>query len=327
MGSSYNTYVHFDFSHSIDTQSYIKVANGDFDVNPVHRYRVIVPYMAKAVSKPFESFYTKIWSKRKHNTWPLQLGFYIVNSLICALAGLVLFRLARCYDINPIWAMVGILSVLTSRWLCYMAGLPLTDSLYLLIIAVTFLALKTENKILFYLAVFLGPFAKESYIFIAPILFIYGKEKWPLKIGAFALSAALVFTVRYLIDHMSGLEHGKDMERAFDHFNDIIYSLKRMFSIKGMGEIFSVINMFWIVIVLGFTRGKKAILSWATHMEIWMYLLVPAIMTHVLLSGDIARMMLFAAPFLVVSIGLILEHHPLFEKVRQQLTSTSLKKS
>ncbi len=319
MGASYNTYVHFDFSHSIDTKSYIKVSNGDFSVNPVHRYRVIVPLLAKAVSLPFEKVYTKIWSGRTSSTWPLQLGYYIINSILCAVAGLMLYLLCTAYKVNPIWAIIAVTAILTSRWSCYMAGLPLTDSLYLLVIAASFLALKTKNDVLLLFAILIGPFAKESFIFIAPILFFYGHLSWLKKIAAFVIAGALVFGVRYWIDTSNGLETSSGFDKAFDTLNTIKYSLLRIFSFKGAGEIFSVINVFWIIILLGFFNGKKGIKSWGRELDIWLLWLIPSILIHALLSGDIARMLLFGAPVIVVVLGLILEKHPKFESLRSAL--------
>lgn len=278
--------------------------------------------MAKAVSKPFEKIYSKIWPKRPSGTWPLQIGYYIVNSLLCALAGLVLFELSRSYGVSGIWTLVAITAILSSRWLTYMAGLPLTDSLYLLVISATFLGLRTNNSTLLICVILIGPFAKESFVFIAPIIFFYAHMGWIKKILAFVISGVVVFAVRYWIDHSNGLEVEASFSKAFDTFNTIEYSLKRMFSIKGIGEIFSVIGVFWAIICIGFWRGKNDIKSWGSKMDAPILWLIPAIIIHILLSGDVARMMLFGAPVLVVTIGLILEHHRSFNTLRTTLRKT-----
>ena len=41
---AYPMYVHYDFSHSLDSRSYLRLASGRFDsVNVTRRYRVLVP--------------------------------------------------------------------------------------------------------------------------------------------------------------------------------------------------------------------------------------------------------------------------------------------
>ena len=50
---AYPMYVHYDFSHSLDTRSYLRMASGRFDsVNITRRYRVLVPGAAAALAAP-----------------------------------------------------------------------------------------------------------------------------------------------------------------------------------------------------------------------------------------------------------------------------------
>ena len=50
---AYPMYVHFDFSHSPDTRSYLSMAAGRFDsIRITHRYRVLVPAAAAVVAAP-----------------------------------------------------------------------------------------------------------------------------------------------------------------------------------------------------------------------------------------------------------------------------------
>lgn len=46
-GPAYTMYVHYDFSHSLDTRSYLRMARGEFKcVSVTRRYRVLVPAAA-----------------------------------------------------------------------------------------------------------------------------------------------------------------------------------------------------------------------------------------------------------------------------------------
>ena len=154
-------YVHYDFSHSSDTESYLAMSSGDYNVNPVHRHRFIIPLAAKIVAMPLQAVYTKLWPHRAESMWPLQLAYFLINSFLTAFYGWIVYRLLRLYSNQLAAILVGLIVVLTSRWVAYIAGLPLTDSLYLIAIASLLYSIKAENKILFVVTVLLGGLMKQ----------------------------------------------------------------------------------------------------------------------------------------------------------------------
>src|SRR5437868_3402209 len=92
IGPGYSMYLHYDFSHSNDTRIYLAVAKGNFKAQTLtRRYRVLVPFAAAAVDYPISKIYKKLWSQRGDDEWPLRLAFYIVNSILCAIAGMFAF--------------------------------------------------------------------------------------------------------------------------------------------------------------------------------------------------------------------------------------------
>ena len=65
-GPAYPTYVHYDFSHSRDTLTYLSLAKGEFKGTSVtRRYRVVVPALAAAVAWPVEQVYARVWPNRR----------------------------------------------------------------------------------------------------------------------------------------------------------------------------------------------------------------------------------------------------------------------
>jgi len=294
IGPAYNTYVHYDFSHtSIDSKAYLNVAEGNFkEATITHRYRVMVPFTAKIVSIPISAVYKSLWPHRAESTWPLQLAFYLVNSLILAIAMLLLYQWLNDLKLGPKkWiSLVACAALISGRWYNYMAGLPLTDSLYVLVIITTVIAIHKQSWAWTLLCIFIGPWAKESYLFVAPLLFFYGPTKWK-QIPFWLVSGIAVFGVRYVIDQHIGIEATQSISEYSGHFNDIVYTFKKLASIRGLGELFTVLGIFTFV-VLGVLFKKDLRKSIPTYV-IW---LLPIFLFHAFLSGEAARMLAFATP-------------------------------
>jgi len=326
-GSAYTMYVHYDFSHSPDTRSYLGVARGEFRGNSLtRRYRVLVPAAAAVVAWPLERIYAHIWPQRATTDWALRLAFYLVNTLLLAAAGLVIFRTCLLYGATPAAALFALVAVLTSRWAVYMAGLPLVDSLYVLVFALGFYAVRSGSRAALLTCLLLGPLAKESFVFLAPWLLIFGQRvlRWPWQLLTLAVAGALTYTVRQWIDAQAGTEAQASVQNAFTHLENITYSLHRLFSVKGAGEIFSIFGFFTLVPLLGLRGGWATVRSWLLPLSsasLWLGLVV---IIHMLLSSELARMGYLFSPVFAVACSLILTRHPLFSwfnyssSIRQQ---------
>jgi len=314
-GSAYTMYVHYDFSHSPDTRTYLRVAHGQFRGSSLtRRYRVVVPFVAAAVARPLEQVYARVWPQRAATDWPLQLAFYVVNTLILAAAGLLLFRTCLLYGAAPPAAALALVAVLCSRWAVYMAGLPLVDSLYMLVFALAFYAARSGSAGALVLCILLGPHAKESFVFLAPWLLVFGQRamRWPFQLAWLALSAALAYGVRHWIDAQAGDLAQASVQNAFTYFGYVAYSLRRLFSVKGAGELFSIFGFFTLALLVGLRGGRAAVQSWLVPLGWGGATLLVVVAVHMLLSGDLGRMGYLASPVFAVAFSLLLTHHPTF---------------
>lgn len=314
-GPAYTMYVHYDFSHSLDTRSYLRVARGEFaGVSITRRYRVLVPWAAASVAWPLEKVYARIWPHRATTDWPLRLGFYAVNCLLMAGFGLVLFRSCQLYGASPPAAALAVAAVLVSRWAVYTAGLPLVDSLYLLVFALAFYAVRQGSGPALVAVLLLGPHAKESFVFLVPWLLWWGQRalRWPAQAGWLLLSGAVVLALRRWIDARIGAAAAESVHNALAHTENLLYSLHRLFSVKGAGEIFSIFGFFSLVLLAGL-RGRAARAVWLRPLGWPALSLLAVVAIHMLLSGDLGRMGYLAAPVFAVAFSLILTHHPLFQ--------------
>ncbi|OWP62134.1 hypothetical protein CDA63_15910 [Hymenobacter amundsenii] len=314
-GPAYPMYRHYDFSHSRDTLSYLSVARGEFDgVSITRRYRVLVPAAAAAVAWPLEQVYARIWPQRPGSEWPLRLGFYVVNCLLLAGAGLVMFQTCRLCGASPLAAALALAAVLTSRWTVYLAGLPLVDSLYLLVFALAFYAVRAGSAGAVVAVLLLALPAKESGLLLVPWLLWFGRRAlaWPYQLAWLALGGAAWLALRLWIDQRAGAAPADSMNNALGHLENISYSLGRLFSVKGAGEIFSIFGFFSLAVLVGL-RNQMARLVWLPAVGwsgAWLLVIIAG---HMLLSGDLGRMGYLSAPVFAVAFALIISRNLLFK--------------
>ena len=314
---AYPMYVHFDFSHSPDTRSYLSMAAGRFDsVRVTHRYRVLVPAAAAVVAAPVAQLYGRIWPQRPAGQWPLRFAFYIVNCLVLAAAGACWYNAARQVGAAPEAAILAMLAVLTSRWAEYAAGLPLTDSLYLLVFGLGYYAVRRgpHGSWALILTLVLGPLSKESFLFMVPWLLWFGRRTlaWPRQLLALGAGIVAVVAVHYAIDTHLGAPAAQSVTNALEHFTNILYSLRRAFSPKGLGELLSIFGLFTLIVPIAFWLEKRqrtsesatfyTSLGWAEGG------LLAVVVIHMLLSGDLGRMGYLAAPTFCSALALVFTH-------------------
>ncbi|WP_188559413.1 hypothetical protein [Hymenobacter glacieicola] len=322
-GPAYTMYVHYDFSHSLDTRSYLRIARGEFaGVSVTRRYRVLVPWVAAAVAWPLEKVYAHIWPQRAASEWPLRLGFYVVNCLLMGGFGLVLFRTGLLYGAAPPAAALAMAAVLTSRWAVYSAGLPLVDSLYLLVFALAFYGARSGSAAALVAVLLLGPHAKESFVFLVPWLLVFGQRalRWPAQLGWLAVGGAVALGLRHWIEVQVGAPPAESLHNALAHLENLVYSLHRLFSVKGAGEIFSIFGFFSLALLPGL-RTQAARHAWLPPLGWPAAGLLAVVAAHMVLSGDLGRMGYLAAPVFAVAFALIITRLPLFHWLSRASTA------
>jgi hypothetical protein len=306
---AYPMYVHYDFSHSLDTRSYLRLASGRFDsVNVTRRYRVLVPAAAGVLAQPIAQVYGKIWPQRPAGEWPRRFAFYLVNCALLSAAGATWWRAGRLAGASTGALGIALLAVLSSRWAEYTAGLPLTDSLYSLVFGLSYYAWRRGPGAGWAVAVALlvGPLAKESFVFLLPWLLWYGRRALGWRAQAMALSGGLLALVaaHYFIDNATGAAHSKTVTNALAHFENVSYSLRRAASPKGLGELLSIFGLFTLPVLAALLRtgGRRALAPVLGRPEAT---LLGIVLVHMLLSSELGRMGYFFAPVFMVALALV----------------------
>ncbi|WP_291854898.1 hypothetical protein [Marinilabilia sp.] len=286
-----------------DSITYLGIAELDFNQSEIRKYRVIIPFLAGIINFVFGNLFESLSPWTFEGDFSLGVSFLIVNNLVMALVGVFVFKYVFAHTGHFFASMLGLVSFLTCRWTGVLAGTPLVDSLFVLVILLVLLGLKTNNRRMLIISIFLGPWAKESFLFIAPILFFYASIKKTKLIFYFFVSGVLVFSGRFFIDFMSEtpplLALGKDIR----HLSYILIGLKRLFSFHGVYEVFSVTG-FWILLILPAVLNKK-LKSYLNEFGGYEWWFVVSVLFQALISVEIARMLFLLTPVLAVLWGKI----------------------
>jgi hypothetical protein len=253
IGPAYNTYLNYDYTQNPDCNTYLSIADGNFeDQSLVRRYRILVPFAAKIISLPIENTYKKLWPTRESNQGPLRLGFFLINVVLMSTVGLSIYAYCKAYEISETGSILAMTAVLVGgRWGNLFAAIPITDSLYLLTLCGTLYALKKENNLLLFTCIIIGPLAKESFLLMLPLIFFTSKYSKLKLCTWFCISIVIALGIRYQIDHMTSLSIDRSMHADLDHINNVYDSVLRIVSIRGLGELGTVMGLFSMVLIVG----------------------------------------------------------------------------
>ncbi len=310
LNAAYPMYRHYDFSHSLDTRSYLRLASGRFDsVSVTRRYRLLVPLAAGALARPLAVLGDPAGSVRPAGEWPLRLAFYLINCTLVGAAGACFYRGARLAGASVGAAVLALATVLSSRWAGYAAGLPLTDSLYLLVFGLSYYAARRGAGAGWAVAgaLLLGPLAKESFVFLLPWVAWQGRRAlgWRGQALALGLGLAALAAVHFWVDKAAGAAPSASVTNALAHVGNLTYSLRRALSVKGVAELFSIFGLFWLPVLaaLGRPGGRRALAPVLGGPEAG---LLAVVAVHMLLSGDLGRMGYLLAPAFTAALALSL---------------------
>ena len=289
-----------DLSQFTDCTTYTALANFDFEQSAVRRYRVIIPFLANGLNAIGGGLFNKLAPTYFVGNFSLPFCFFLVNTTIMSLFGTMVYRYCRAFDTTRFAATIGIVFVLTARYTAYFAALPFIDSLFFLMVAMTLVGLKERNTKLLLFCLFIGPFAKESYIFIAPMIFFFGPfNKWKL-LGWFGLSGLLVFGYHFIYDYYYPPKVVGWFLAEVYHFYFLKKGLAMLFSFYGLYKI--VINIgFWLLLPLAacyFSPVYRQQLK--KYCDASVLFFIGAVVFQMLLSLSMERMFYILMPLLAM---------------------------
>lgn len=293
----------FDLSQFNDCQTYLGLANFDFDQSPIRRFRVLIPFAASLLNSIFGNVFDKFAPSYFTGDFGLPFSFFIINATLMSYFGLLIYRYCQAYGLRPVIALAGVMVMLTSRYTIYFSALPLVDSLFCVTVAMSLLGIKEKNTTMLVWAIFLGPFAKEAFIFIAPLIFFFShisKKKLALY---FILSGILVFSYRYIYELYAPPTELSGLEADLYHIYLVPKFIPVLFSFYGIYKIFSTLFIWALIPLVAFVAVPGYLKKlWQNKDKTILWFMV-SIVFQMLLSVSVERMFYIAMPVLCLLVA------------------------
>lgn len=316
IGSSYNTYLSFERFQNPDSETYMNIARLNFqDQSLVRKYRIIVPLLASATAWPIEKVYYKVFTANRDNhDWPLLTGFFLVNTLLMSLAAVFIFAIMQQQNLGATACGVGLAAFLAGgRWASFLTGHPVTDSLTILCIAMVVYGLIRPNYILLCIGIVFGFLSKESTALFFPMIILFMARNKLAAIACMLFALLLYFAIKYIIDQQSGTGVSESLQRDLEHLSYVTHSLSKLFSLKGIGDLFSVYGFFTLPLLTGifYKSFRKGLWQYFDKLLLVFCL---TIFVHMILSAELARMLYLGSAMFIPFIAKSFDVHPAFNK-------------
>jgi hypothetical protein len=278
-----------------DAADYLSIANGNFDVWGLHRYRLLVPEAVRLLPLPHRA------------------GFFLINTLLVGAAAALLYEFLLTYT-SPAPAFLGLISFLMSRDVILETGTPMVDSLLFLAIAAGFYAIRTKSSAVLALVLLLGTAVKENLLFLVPILIWYGPVRKNRAIGLAALGVCLEVAIRHSIDAYIGASMFGSVSIALAHVQNIVPTIRALLTLHGVGTLWMAFGPFWAVVIYGSVTQREC---WLTRMDAPLIWWLPLVVVQMLLAGggNVSRMAVLAFPTMAAAVALIAAYHPFMRRL------------
>lgn len=276
-----------------DPQRYVGMVQGESPGGHWH-YRVLVPAMARVIPDgPLRAI-----SSRRDATdaWIASVKLRFVNVLFLTLTAATLYVLLLTLAFSPVESLLGTFLFFTAMPVLQAGGVPSVDPASWFFFVLAALALRLANAWLFGVTVAVGMLAKESMIFVLPLVLL-ATQSWRTR-GILLLAAApgilLYLGVRFLWfpvggDYLPAAASGvRGVERALRFVASVVTRPNRLI------DLFSSFGLLWIPAVHAYARGDGTpqLRRWA--------LFVPLLALAILYFGlNLGRILFLAFPIVL----------------------------
>lgn len=312
--------LYFPQELSPDIQTYLGLAQGEWNQSAVRRYRLIIPLLAGTLDGIFHPILDRLQPWTFNGDFSLSVCFLLVNAGLMSCVAWIIFKIGRLYPLNPMALTVLLLSFYSNRWTLEIAALPLIDSLYLIAIVTALYGRLSGNEAWLRFSIFLGPWAKESYLFMLPFILLDERRLVYRRIPYLLASGLLVFGFRAVWDFLNGYSWTASLAEDFSSLQTLPESLHRLFSFHGLYELLSVAGLWSLLMVYALLKHKKTFLSLVSlkgTQVYWIYL--PMVLVQALLSGDLGRMFYLAIPVVALVTGIAFQSIFGYTKQNEQI--------
>jgi hypothetical protein len=301
-GASYQQFLMFSTTNTrglSDSTSYLAMSHGNYDVDPVHRYRIVIPSLASLVQKVLGSTIKDSEERDK-------LSFFVVNFGFSLATGILLQAILGRMGFRWEMSLLGAIFFLTSRINVICVGAPLVDSLYFFALAVILYLTLCERPALLAALIPLLVVSKET---ILPFLFLpFVKPRmrnWKM-VASVVVALGVFYAFRQILMPTSTLDGPASLQATiYRHLPNIWTSLSSLSGPKGIHDLLNGFSLLTVISVAGLVLDRS---STKPRIPGFLLLIVPLSFATALLSGNMGRM-LFAAYVPVLAYALVgIEH-------------------
>ena len=297
---SFQQFIHFDWADPRglgDSASYLAMSNGDSDIASIHRYRIIIPFLADCV---------------RHVIQPLipadllhmidAFSFYLVNYLITSLAGLLLYFFLVELKFKPERSLLGVFIFLGSRITILSTGAPIADSVYYLAIIVILYCCLTQRSILLSVLNPLLILTKETTVPFLFLPFFVKTMNRKLIFLSLSVSFIVLFWVRNSVTAVLPNAAKTDdpiLVTIKSHLLSGMENLSQSYlSLAGWHGVFSPFSVFWVIAFFGAWLEFKKIDTYyqIPHFLLW---IIPITFGFTVLSSNVGRMLHSLYPLVI----------------------------
>jgi hypothetical protein len=270
---------------SSDANSYIAMSHGNYDVKPIHRYRVIVPFFAGGLQSILA---TRIADQSEID----KLSFYIINFLISGLTAFLLFLLFKEFGFRYELSLLGVLFFIASRIVILSTATPLVDSLFFLSVASMVLLIEKRNVVLLSLLLPVMIISKETFIPFIFLPLLITQFRKPIYILSLAVSLLTFFALRSILGDVQGTQESSSLiDIVIDHAQNVMRNAALTFTASGLHDWQNGFSFTLILSVLGFRKDNASADKMVPSYLIW---IIPLAIIYSLLSGNLGRMLFTA---------------------------------
>ncbi len=306
---SYQGWVAFDISQSVDPKTYWGLAHFNFEQSMVRKYRIIIPFLVAAIHWVVVHIIHLFRPDKATGDFPMQLIFYCVNLLCSAAWCTLVYAYLRTFGKSKVACLIGPLIILTSKWTAILTADYMVDTFYCCFLALAFLGIATRNSRMIFWSIIIGPFAKENFMFMLPVIFLFSSvPKWK-SASWMALSAVILFFYRYIYDHLTGHPMAESLNNDAEHFTFLISNSPRFLEDYWQQDMAATIGIWWVIpIAVGLLNkgfGRQLRQDWRLYMWLWVVL----VLLQMLMSGDLSRMLYLFLPVYSLIIASAIDHY------------------
>jgi hypothetical protein len=250
------------------------------------RYRIFTTELAKLVPSQVEQLLTDPTPNRR-----AYIHLAVVNLGFLTLTGLLFFAYCR-HLVGDVWlALLGAVIFLTCR--ASLQSAPLVDASSFFFLLLGMWAILRRRPLLLLMAMLVGVFAKETTLFLWPLLWLadHIAMRQKLILSALLIPGTFAYLIwRFVLDLDPAGTSYFDIHKA----RDFLSQLHGMLTPSGFLDISSSFNLFWIPAAF-----SVFYLPYPSILKRWLWFVLLIMMMMLLLGGSYGRILFLAFPVII----------------------------